>query len=232
LWCKTAFFTHIAPYFCGFFSFTLTPQNRRAILESAMKKKLQSYLSESEIQDILRQPNRLTLRGKRDFAILFLMLMTGIRRNELCNLKRGDLHKEGKKIWLYVWGKGGKQRRIPIKSLELINAIQTYWYKTGLVADSTLPFFAKVSFDPSQKPVPITWDTVRWVVAKYARLAKITKNIHPHSLRHTFITSTLQKSGDLVAVKALAGHSSIRSTEVYLHTDEERMEKAVARLNL
>jgi site-specific recombinase XerD len=197
-----------------------------------MKKKLQSYLTASEIKDLLRQPNRLSLRGKRDYAMLLLMLMTGIRRDELCKLKRSDFRKEGSKVWLYVWGKGGKQRRIPIKSYELIKAVQVYWVKTGLIANGSLPFFCKVSFDPSQEPVPITWDTVRWVVKKYARLAKISKDIHPHSLRHTFITSTLQKSGDLVAVKALAGHASIRSTEVYLHTDDERMEKAIARLGI
>jgi len=195
-----------------------------------MKKKLQPYLTPPEIKDFLRQPDRTTVRGKRDYAILLLLLSTGIRRGELCKLKRSDLKKESKKVWLYVWGKGGKQRKIPILSLKLVDAVRHYWDKTSWEPSGGLPFFARVASRPSDQPVPITWGTVRWVVSKYALLAKIPKSIHPHSLRHTFITQALQQSGDLVAVKALAGHSSIRSTEVYLHTDEERMEKAIAKL--
>ena len=197
-----------------------------------MKNKVQPYLTDAEVKDILRQPDRTTARGKRDYAILLLMLSTGIRRDELCRLKRSDLKREKAKVWLYVWGKGGKQRRIPISSRELVTAIWHYWATTPWEPSGGLPLFARVASHPSQPPQPITWETVRWVVAKYARLAKISKPIHPHSLRHTFITRTLQRSGDLVAVKALAGHSSIRSTEVYLHTDEERMERAIARLGL
>lgn len=195
-----------------------------------MRHKLQTYLTESEIKDILRQPNRTTLLGKRDFAILLLMIETGIRRSELCNLRRGDLHVEGKKIWLWVWGKGGRQRKIPIKDLELLEALTRYWEKAKIPNDDNEPMFRTVGKGGSKGSRPITWKTVRWLVEKYAKLAKIPKNIHPHSLRHTFITHALRKSGDLPAVQALAGHRNIRNTQVYLHTEDERMEKAIEKL--
>ena len=197
-----------------------------------MRHKLQTYLNENEIKDILRQPNRMTLQGKRDFAILLLMIETGIRRKELCGLKRDDLKIEGKKVWLYVWGKGGRQRKIPIKDLELIESLNKYWEKAKIPNDPNEAMFKTLGRRGQSDIRPITWKTIRWLVEKYTKLAKIPKNIHPHSLRHTFITHALRKSGDLPAVQALAGHRSISSTQVYLHTEEERMEKAIEKLTL
>lgn len=197
-----------------------------------MRHKVQTFLNEQEIKDILRQPNRTTLQGKRDFAILLLMIETGIRRNELCNLKRDDLKIEGKKVWLYVYGKGGRQRKIPIKDLEFIESLQRYWEKAKIPNDPNEPMFKTLGRKGQSDIRPITWETIRWIVSKYIKLAKIQKDIHPHSLRHTFITHTLRKSGDLPAVQKLAGHRSIQSTQVYLHTDDERMEKAIEKLTI
>ena len=195
-----------------------------------MQHRIATYLTESEIKDILRQPNKGNLLGKRDFAILLLMLETGIRRDELCKLRREDLKTEGKKIWLYVWGKGGRQRRIPIKDLELIEALQGYWEKAGVFNEPSQPMFFTIGKGGSKKTHALGHEVVRGIIKKYATLAKISKNIHPHSLRHSFITHTLRRSGDLPAVQALAGHRSIQSTQVYLHTEEERMERAIQKL--
>ena len=192
-----------------------------------MRKRISVFLSESEIDDILRQPNRASLEGKRDFAILFLMIFTGLRRNEICELRRGDFKSEGKKVWLFVWGKGGKQRKIPLKNLELIEAMAQYWKKAGHSDDPNEPAFLTLGRRGEKDIRPITWAVIRGIVSKYAKLAKITKRVHPHALRHTFITHALRRSADLPAVQALAGHASIKSTQVYLHTDDDRMERAI-----
>jgi len=192
-----------------------------------MRKKIATFLTESEIDDILRQPNRTTLAGKRDYAILFLMIFTGLRRNEICTLRRGDLVNEKKHFWLFVWGKGGKQRKIPIRNLELIEGIAQYWKKAGIPDDPNSPAFLTLGRKGQNDIRPISWKVIRGIVDKHARLAKITKRVHPHCLRHTFITHALRKSSDLPAVQALAGHSSIKSTQVYLHTDDDRMERAI-----
>lgn len=197
-----------------------------------MRHKVATYLTEQEVKDILRQPNRMTLQGKRDFAILLLMLETGIRKNELCNLKKSDLKIEGKKIWLYVWGKGKRQRKIPIKDLELIEALQKYWDKAGIIDNINEPMFKTIGKGGSKKSHKMGPEVVRGITNKYAKLAKISKNIHPHSLRHSFITHALRRSGDLPAVQALAGHRSIQSTQVYLHTEDDRMERAIKKLTL
>ena len=195
-----------------------------------MRHKVPTFLSDSEVKDILRQPNRLTLLGKRDFAILLLMLQTGLRKAEVCSLQRGNLKVEGKKVWLYVRGKGDRERRIPVKSLELIEALQIYWRKAKISNRDDEPFFKRIGKGWSAIPGPIGIGVVRGIVEKYSRLAKIPKNIHPHSLRHTFITEVMNRSGDIVAAQALAGHSKITTTQRYLHTTDDRMERALEKL--
>lgn len=195
-----------------------------------MRVRLQTYLTEPEINDLLRQPNRLTLMGKRDFAIMLLMLRTGLRRDEVCKLKRGDLRVEGRRVWLYVIGKGDKERKIPIKDRELLGALMSYWKKAEIHNVPTAPFFKTLGWRGPDKGKEISWRVIQYIIGKYVKLAKIKKNIHPHSLRHSFITHTLRKSGDIVAVQALAGHSNITSTQKYLHTEDELMIKAIEKL--
>lgn len=195
-----------------------------------MRNKVQSYLTESEVKDILRQPNRMSLLGKRDFAILLLFIRTGIRLSELCNLRRGDLRTEGKKVWLYVYGKGGRQRKIPIRDHELLGALMQYWKKAGIEGKAEAPMFTATVKQNKGQDGRIRHTAVKYLVKKYSKMAKIQKDIHVHSLRHTFITHALRKSSDITAVQKLAGHRSITSTQVYLHTDDERMEMAIEKM--
>ena len=139
---------------------------------------------------------------------------------------------EGKKLWLYVWGKGGRQRKIPVRDIKLIEALQRYWKKAKIHNEQKSPFFQTVGRKGPNDIRPISWKVIRHLIGKYAKLAKIQKNIHPHSMRHTFITHALRQSGDLPAVQALAGHRNLQSTQRYLHTEEERMERAIQKLTL
>jgi len=192
-----------------------------------MRKKIPTFLTESEIDDILRQPNRTALEGKRDYAILFLMIFTGLRKNEVCSLKRADFKTEKNKVWLYVFGKGGRQRKIPIHNVELMEALGEYWKRAGILEFSLSPIFLTLGRKGAQDIRPCSHEVIRGIVNKYSKLAKIQKRMHPHALRHTFITHALRKSGDLPAVQALAGHRNIASTQVYLHTEDDRMERAI-----
>lgn len=197
-----------------------------------MKNKVSTYLFDSEMKDLLRQVDRRSLMGKRDYALLFLMMFTGLRRDEVCHLKRGNLKKEGKKVALYVRGKGDKERRIPIMNLDLIRSVQEYWAKTDLDADQALPFFCKIPDRVSPGIRPITWAVIRCVVSKYSKLAKIPKIIHPHSLRHSYASRLARAGVGIRTIQALMGHTDIGSTQVYMHTDEEQMEKAMAKMGL
>lgn len=196
-----------------------------------MRNKVQHYLTESEIRQLLQQPDRFTLLGKRDYAIMLLFISTGIRLAELLSLKRSDLQTEGRKVWLYVYGKGGRQRRIPIKDHHVITALAEYWKKAKIPNEPEQAMFRTIGWRGPDKGAPLKRTAVKYLVKKYVELAGIQKNIHVHSLRHTFVTHALRKSGDLPAVQKLAGHRSITSTQVYLHTDDDRMEAAIEKMS-
>src|SRR4030066_480470 len=105
-----------------------------------MKKKETEFLIEEEAQAILRVPDRRTLQGKRDYAILLTLLTTGIRKAEICNLKAGDLKTYRNQAVVDVIGKGQKFRRIPLKT-ETLLAIKDYLKATGNGTDPDHPLF-------------------------------------------------------------------------------------------
>ena len=90
-----------------------------------MKKRETEFLTEEEAEAILRVPDRRTLQGKRDYAILLTLLTTGLRKAEICGLTIGDLKTYRNQAVIDVIGKGKKFRRIPLNSVALL-AIQDY----------------------------------------------------------------------------------------------------------
>ena len=95
-----------------------------------MKKKETEFLTEEEAQAILRVPDRRTLQGKRDYAILLTLLTTGLRKAEICNLKAGGLKTYRNQAVIDVIGKCQKFRRIPLK-VETLSAIKDYLKADG-----------------------------------------------------------------------------------------------------
>lgn len=170
--------------------------------------------------------------GLRDFCILSLMANTGLRRAEVCGLNRKDLKVEGKKLVLFIWGKGGHQRKSFIKNTELILALERYFKMIGNPENPEAPMFYQAKFQKTAGPQRMSVSTIRFLVARHIKSANIQKHITAHSLRHTFLTLALQSGADLATVKALAGHASVATTSRYLHTSEELMEKAIERLAL
>ncbi len=90
-----------------------------------MKKKETEFLTEEEAQAMLRVPDRRTLQGKRDYAILLTLLTTGLRKAEICSLKVEDLKTYRNQAVIDIIGKGQKFRRIPLK-VETLIAIKDY----------------------------------------------------------------------------------------------------------
>src|SRR5512137_1062522 len=95
-----------------------------------MKKKETAFLTEEEAQAILRVPDRRTLQGKRDYAILLTLLTTGLRKAEVCSLKVGDLKTYRNQAVIDVIGKGKKSRRILLHGDTLV-AIKEYLKPSG-----------------------------------------------------------------------------------------------------
>lgn len=193
-----------------------------------MKKKESEFLTNDEIQALLKMPDKRTLEGKRNYAILFTMLTTGLRKAELCNLKGQDIKTYRNQIVIDVTGKGKKHRRIGLKH-DVYKAIQAYIKTHGNGSPDHAIFFTTGKHGPF-KEQPLTHKAVDCIIRKYSKMALIRKRISPHTLRHTFATSLLDNGTDLKTVQELMGHSHIRTTERYLHSSDDKKFEAINRL--
>ncbi len=193
-----------------------------------MKKKESEFLTHDEAQALLKQPDRRTLQGKRDYAILLTLLTTGVRKAELCNLKGKDIKTYRNQIVIDVTGKGKRHRRIGLKN-DTYSAIQTYVKAQGNGSPDHTVYFTlgKHGLCAEQS---LTHRAVDCLIAKYSTMALLRKRITPHTLRHTFATSLLDAGVDLRSVQELLGHSHIRTTQRYLHSNDDKKFEAINRL--
>ena len=194
-----------------------------------MKKKEPEFLTEDEVQAILRTPDRRTLHGKRDYAILLTLLTTGLRKSELCRLRADDIKTYRNQPVLDVVGKGQKFRRIPLK-MKALRAIQDYWKVGKNGAEPDHPIFYTLGKHGPHRVVPLTPRAVDCLIKQASKKALIRKRVTPHTLRHTFGTCLLDEGSDLKTVQALLGHSHIRTTERYLHSCDDKKVEAINRL--
>jgi len=191
-----------------------------------MNKRETEFLTPDEAGAMLRVPDRRTVQGKRDFAVLMTMFTTGVRKAELCGVKVGDIKTYRNQAILEVLGKGKKKRRIPLKH-ETLLAIKDYWKAEGNGTDPQHHVFYTLGKHGPYDVRPLSRAAVDLLVKRIADRALIKKRLHPHSLRHTFATTLLDTGTDLKTVQNLMGHSHIRTTEVYLHTTDDRKVEAV-----
>ena len=186
-----------------------------------MKKKESEFLTEDEIRTLLRLPDKTATEGKRYYALLLLMLTTGLRKAEACSLKKSSIGIYRNQLCLDVLGKGKRHRRLGLRQ-DVFNAIKIYWKVAGLGHHEDDPIFKTLGKHGPHRARPLTPATVDSVVGKYSKMSLIRKRITPHSLRHTFATTLLSKGTDLKTVQELMGHSSIQTTQVYLHSNDEK----------
>ena len=193
-----------------------------------MKNRESEFLTYEEIQALLKMPDKRTLEGKRDYSILLTMLTTGLRKAELCNLKETDIKTYRNQIVFDVIGKGKRHRRIGLKH-DVYKAIQAYTKSHGNGNADHSIFFTLGKHGLCTKQ-PLTHKSVDCLIKKYSNKALIRKRVTPHTLRHTFATALLDNGTDLKTVQELMGHSHIRTTERYLHSNDDKKFEAVARL--
>ena len=175
-------------------------------------RKLPKTISQSQVDSLLEAPDRSTLVGMRDSAMLELVYSTGLRVSELVKLR----HESWKAGWLIVRGKGGKDRLVPYGD-RAGALVQTYLAKRGVPGHSYL-FLTRFAKPMSRQNF--------WLrVQGYAKVAGIPKGMSPHMLRHAFATHLLENGADLRAVQTMLGHSDISTTEIYLHVSRERLRR-------
>ncbi|MDK7325239.1 site-specific tyrosine recombinase XerD [Lactobacillus mulieris] len=183
------------------------------------EKRLPLALSQKEVEQLLAQPDIKTTTGLRDRAILELLYATGMRVSELINLKEADLHTDLKII--RVLGKGSKERLVPVTDFAL-NWLDKYLknvrdpalLKKGVACD-----FLFLNNRAGQLTRQAVWQSIK----KYSKLAKIDKDITPHTLRHTFATHLLENGADLRVVQEILGHSDISTTQIYTNLSQKHI---------
>lgn len=190
-------------------------------------KRESTFLTPEEIAAILRVPDRRTIQGKRDYAILKTLFATGLRSAELCALDVGHVESYRNQPVLVVNGKGGKVRRVPLHPGAL-EAIRAYWEAEGRDgADAGEPIFKTLGKHGPYEASRLSYKAIRHLVSRTRKAALIKRRVTPHTLRHTFAVSLLDQGVDLRTVQDLLGHASITTTQAYLHTSDEKKLAAV-----
>ena len=195
----------------------------------AAPSKLPVFLSEEEVHRLLAEPRTDTVFGLRDRALLTLLYGTGIRATECATMSEADADLDNATV--RVMGKGGRERAIPLNH-EVVRALRQYRTARG-PSHPAAPFFR------SRRGGGLSRNAIYDCVRRHARRARISKNVSPHRMRHTFATHLVKRGIGLVTIRDLLGHRCISSTQVYLHTtaadlrhaaDLHPVEKLVARI--
>jgi site-specific recombinase XerD len=172
-----------------------------AIERPRVKEKELVYMKHSQVLELLE-----SIPDVRDRLIVRTIYATGVRVSELSGIRVEDIDFEGHTI--RVKGKGGKIRTVFIDG-ETLDEIRTF-----LEERKEGPLF------PGQMGKPISPRTIQFIFRKYA-----PAGITPHKLRHSYASELYTRSRNLRVVQENLGHSSIRTTEIYLHTDVEERKK-------
>ncbi len=174
-------------------------------------KKLGNWLTKSQVEAALMKPDTTTLKGLRDRAILAVLFGAGLRREELCNLKVGQLQqRDGRWIIADIDGKHGRTRSVPIASW--IKAVVDKWLEAYPAEEFIFTSMRKGNH-PSGKQ--ITADAIYKLVGEYL------PGIAPHDLRRTFGILAYKGGADLKQIQLTYGHDSIETTERYLNVAQD-----------
>lgn len=185
-------------------------------------RKLPEVLSIDEIDRMIQAIDGSKDEAIRNIAILETLYSCGLRVSELVNLKFEDLHFD--KGFVRVIGKGNKERLVPV-SPSVEETINAYRFSTRL-ATPIKPGNEKIVF-LNRRGAKLTREMIFTIIKKTAFEAGVTKNVSPHTFRHSFATHLLEGGANLRAIQEMLGHESITTTEIYTHLDERFLRDAI-----
>jgi len=195
--------------------------------ENILTIDLISYLDAPKVWQLIPEvmtpkevENLLNIEGKkildlRDKALLELFYATGIRVSEACDLKLGDITEE----YVKVKGKGEKERIVPVGKKAIL-AINEYLITFRPKAQKEEFLF--ISQRGKKMDRSNMWRRIKF----YAKQKGITKDISPHTLRHSFATHLLENGADLRVIQEMLGHSDISTTDRYTQISKSHVKKA------
>jgi integrase/recombinase XerD len=186
---------------------------------------LPKTLSPEEVERLLAVPSGDSSLDQRDRAMFDLLYATGLRVSELVGLKVSDLQLDVG--YLTAFGKGSKQRIVPMGESAL-NELRNYLAQGRPLLDkgrgSSILFLNRSGNGLTRQGF---WK----IIKRRALQGGISKNITPHTLRHSFATHLLDNGADLRAVQTMLGHVDISTTQIYTHVTRERLKRLHAQIH-
>ncbi|MEO5783413.1 MAG: site-specific tyrosine recombinase XerD [Ginsengibacter sp.] len=205
----------------------ITTKDPTALLEAPkLKKSLPDVLSFDEIESIIAAIDLSTPEGVRNKAMIETLYSCGLRVTELVNLKISCLYLDIG--FIRVIGKGDKERLVPVGSTA-IKHIELYKNNTR-VHIPIKPGNEDILF-LNRRGRKLSRVMIFMIIKDLAKHAGITKNISPHTFRHSFATHLVEGGADLRAVQEMLGHESITTTEIYTHLDREYLRDTLQRFH-
>ncbi len=198
----------------------MTDNPSDAIEAPKLGKYLPAVLSVEEVERLIAAVDLDSAFGKRDRAMLETLYGLGLRVSELISLRISSIWTE--QGFVSVIGKGDKQRLVPLGGMAR-DAIRDYLEVRGPAADresSDILFLNRFGR-------ALTRVAVFKMIKAYAVKAGISKEISPHTLRHSFATHLIENGADLRAVQEMLGHESILTTEIYTHIDSSTWQRNI-----
>ncbi|MCM1259408.1 MAG: site-specific tyrosine recombinase XerD [Prevotella sp.] len=185
-----------------------------------LDKKLPTVLSIEEVLNLLDSLNDSTPIHHRNKAMIEMMYATGLRVSELVTLKLTDLHLTNKMI--SVKGKGNKERIVPIHD-----------YANKILRDYIIEARPKLVHPTKDSGYvflnhlggPLSRQSFFLILKEQCQLAGITKEVSPHTLRHTFATHLLEAGTDLRYIQEMLGHEDISTTQIYTHLSQQKLKE-------
>ncbi len=174
------------------------------IKHSKNVKRLPDFLTKEEVKCLFSK-----IKNSKHLLMIKLLYSTGMRVSELVSLKVKDFSFNNNYGWVRE-GKGRKDRLFVV-AVKLKLELQKFINENKLELDDWL-FTGQ-----SGKNNPVSASTIRAIVKDASKLAKITKNVHPHTLRHSFATHLIENGYAVTEVQPLLGHKSMETTMIYLH---------------
>jgi len=215
----------------SFFKYCLTEQiiktDPSALLETPkLKRALPDVLGFEEIESIINAIDLSKPEGGRNKAILETMYSSGLRVSEVVNLKISCLYLDVG--FIRVIGKGDKERLVPIgeSAIKYINI-----YRNDIrVHMPVKPGHEDILFI-NRRGAKLTRVMIFLMLKELVKKAGITKNISPHTFRHSFATHLVEGGADLRAVQEMLGHESITTTEIYTHLNRDFLRDTLQRFH-
>ncbi|WIG97396.1 site-specific tyrosine recombinase XerD [Myxococcus sp. SDU36] len=180
-------------------------------------RKLPSFLTLEEVEQLLAAPDERTSTGVRDKAMLEVLYATGLRVSELCGLGINDVQLTAG--YLVAKGKGAKERLVPLGSVA-IEKVQAYLTQSRPVV---LGRRKSQALFVTPRGSGFTRQGFWKLLKRYALKAGIAKPLSPHKLRHSFATHLVERGADLRAVQQMLGHADLATTQIYTHVNAARL---------